>query len=154
MFSESFKINVNKNASEEMLLILIRVSHPTLTIPICLVKDTKKVIFEGDEYIPFPMKIKMDNQVQGELPKATIVIPNFAKQIVKWIDSTMGAKNGLIEVIITRRSSLEKEYAVLFEIMEVNISHSTVSFSVAVQNNLNKPSIRWVYSPKRARGLF
>lgn len=154
MFSDSFKINVNKHNDAEKLIILAKVNHPSLTNGIRIAQDSAGLVFENEEYLPFPMKVKMDNQIQGELPKATITIPNMAKQIVKWIDTTGGARNGMIEVIITRRSTLEREYSVIFEIMEVRVDSNTITFSVAVQNNLNKPSCRWIYSPKRARGLF
>lgn len=154
MFSESFKINVNKNASEEKLISLVRVSHESLTSPVCLVQDNERIIFEDEEYIPFPMTIKMESQVEGELPKAVIVIPNMAKQIVKWIDSTMGARGGKIEVIITRRSTLEREYGVIFNIDNVKITITDIVFDVTVQNNLSKPAIRARYNKKFSPGLF
>lgn len=154
MFSEEFKINVNKHASEEKLISVIKVHHPSLVSAVRLVQDNSPIIFEGEEYIPFPMTISMQNQIEGELPKGVLTIPNMAKQITKWIDETMGAIGGKIEVIITRRSTLEREYFVVFEIDEIKIDSQSIVFTISVQDNLNKPSSRWRYDSKRAIGLF
>lgn len=154
MFSDDFKINVNKNASEEKLISLITVKHPTLLTQVRLVQDSVPITFENEEYIPFPMNIKMDNQVENELPEAQISIPNASRQIVKWVDESMGARGGTIEVVITRRSTLEREYGVVFNIESVNITSDEILFKVSVQNNLTKPAIRWTYDTNHAIGLF
>src|SRR5690554_381295 len=154
MFSDSFKINVNKNASEERLISLVRVAHPTLEESVRLVQDTLPIIFGNEEYIPFPMVIKMDNQSERELPVAQISIPNAARQITKWVDESMGARGGTIEIIITRRSTLEREYGVVFNIDSVSITSDDIIFKVSVQDNLTRPAIRWVYDTTHAIGLF
>lgn len=152
--NESFKINVNKHNANEKIIMLVKVVHPTLSSSIRLVQDNQKIIFEDEEYIPFPMSIKMENQIEGELPKATITIPNVAKQIVKWVDVTMGASGASIDVVLTRRSTLSRDYEVTFDIEGVVITSESITFSMSVQNNLVKPAIRWRYDTSHAIGLF
>lgn len=154
MFSESFKINVNKNCSSEKVISLVRVTHPSLLMPICLIDDSEKIIFQDEEYIPFPMRISINNQSEGELPSSTIDIPNISKQITKAIDEALGVYGGLVEIIITRRSSLIKEYSIKFNINSVSIDSKKISFNIAIQNILFKESIRWKFDKDHAVSLF
>lgn len=154
MFNESFKINVNKLNSDEKLITLARVIHPSLNANICMANDSHEVVFEGLTYLPFPFVIKMQNQIEGELPKATLTTSNTSPQIVKWIDETMGARNGKVEVNITRRSILNSDYNVIFEIDTVKVNLDEIVFTMSVQDNLTKPAIRWRYDNNHAIGVI
>lgn len=154
MFSDSFKINVNRNSSVEKVLSLVRVTHPSLSAPICLINDSDGIVFQDEEYIPFPMRITVNDQTEGELPSSTIDIPNMAKQITKAIDEALGVYGGLVEIIITRRSSLIKEYSIKFNINSVSIDSRKISFNIAIQNILFKESIRWKFDQDHAMSLF
>lgn len=154
MFDNEFKINVNKNSANEKIISLLIVRHPSLTSPIRLVNDSKSIVFEGEEYVPFPMRIKLNNQVENELPSAKITIPNVAKQITKAIDATGGARNGEIEVILTRRSSLVRDYSIFFKINSVLIDSRVIEFSISIQDNILSESIRWKYDKDHAIGIF
>lgn len=152
--SESFKINVNKFNSSEKLIAIVRLSNRTLTEPITIVDDNKEIVFEGETYLPFPFKLKLNDQIEGQLPQASLIIPNMSPQIAKWIDSTMGARDSNVEVIVTRRSSLQRDHFASFEIDSVAINNQIITFSLSVQNNLIKRAIRWTYDRTHAPGLF
>lgn len=152
--NESFKINVNKFNSNEKLLALIKIKHPDLEIPLTLVDDNADIIFEEETYLSFPFRLKMNDQVEGQLPQASLIIPNVSGQITKWIDETMGAKDARVEIIITRRSTLTKDYGVNFGVDRVTINNRMITISLSIQNNLIKRAVRWTYDRDHAPGLF
>lgn len=153
IFDESFKINVNKLNSDEKIITIARISHPSLNSNIAIASDSDPIIIDGVDYLSFPFVVKMQNQVEGELPKATMTIPNVAPQIVKWIDESMGARNGKIEISITRRSTQRIEYSVVFNIDTIKITLDEIVFTMSVQDNLTKPAIRWRYDNNHAIGI-
>lgn len=153
-YSQGFKINVNKLNADEALLVLVRITHPYVATPICLVNDSNDIVVGSETFLKMPFSLKKQSDVQGELPKATFVLPNVGKAIVKWIDSTGGGRDAKIDVLLTRRSNPIIEDSIQFGIQSVKVDSNNVNFTLFIQNNLIKRSIRWVYDLNHAPGLF
>lgn len=153
-YSAGFKVNVNRLNAEEAILVLLEISHPFLSQTIRLVRDSKDFIFNGETYLAMPFLIKRQSDIQNELPKVNVQIPNVGRSLVKWIDSSGGGSGSKISVILARRSSNVEEEKISFEIDTVSVSSDIVNISLIVQNNFTKRSMRYVYSKERAPGLF
>lgn len=154
-FSPGFKINVNRLNAAENLLILLEIEHQFLANPIYLINDNKNLISNSKDYIPMPFKLKRQNDVQGELPKVSLTIPNVGRSLVRWIDSSGGGTDAIITVKLARRSSPDLiEESIDLGIESINISTEAVVFNLVVQNNLTKRSMRFVYDKTRFPGLF
>lgn len=153
-YSDNLKINVNRLNATEALLVLLEIDHPFVSEPIRLVNDSQDFLFDGHNYIAMPFSVNRHSDVQGELPKTTLNIPNVGRSLVKWIDSSGGGRNASISVILARRSSVMEEERINFGIGSVTINNEMVTFSLIIQNNLVKRSMRYVFDTKRAMGLF
>jgi len=154
-YSDGFKINVNKLNNDEMLLVLLEVSHPFLSVPVRLVNDNKDFVFNGNNFLAMPFKVKRQDDVQGELPKVSLSIPNVGRTLVKWIDSSGGGRNATMSIILSRRSTPNViEEKLNLGIQSVSINTELVTFILIVQNNLSKRSMKFTYDLNRAPGLF
>lgn len=154
MYSEGFKINVNKLSAEEALLVLVRIEHPFVSEPICLVNDSADFTLDGERFIAMPFRVRRQDDIEGELPRASLVFPNAGRSLVKWIDMSGGGRGASLEVMLARRSNPLPEEKLFFEIGSVSVTTETISFNLIVQNNLTKRAIRWVYDMTHSRGLF
>lgn len=152
-FSKDFKINVNKENSLDKIIVLIEIRSNNLKTSFFICDDNKSIEVEGNVYLPFPFKFEQFNQIQGEIPQAKIIIPNFSKQLVKLVDETLGARNTSIIASITRRSSLIKEHEIKFNIDNTKVDFKNIIFNISIQNNLVKSGIRWKYDTEHAVGL-
>lgn len=154
-FSSGFKINVNKLNANEAVLVLLEITHPFLATPVRLVNDNKNLVSNGNDFIATSFTIKRQNDVQGELPSVALVIPNIGRSLVKWIDSTGGGKGASMKVMLARRSVPDVyEESLVLSIQRVTITTDAVSFSLIVQNDLVKKSVRFIYDLNRAPGIF
>ena len=153
-YSNGFKINVNKLNADENLIVAIKIEHPFVSDPICLINDSHDFEFLGNNYIPMPFEIKKHNDVQGELPRVSLRITNIGKSMVKWIDASSGGRDAKLTVYLTRRSNPIAEEQIVFGISSVSVTSEIISFNLIIQNNLVKRSVRWEYDIKHARGLF
>ena len=154
-FSPDFKVNVNRLNATENLLILLKIEHPFLSTPIFLINDNKNLISNSDDYLPMPFKLKRQNDVQGELPKVSLTIPNVGRSLVRWIDSSGGGIDAVLTVKLARRSSPNLiEESIDLGIESINVSTEAVVFNLVVQNNLTKTSMRFIYDKARFPGLF
>lgn len=154
MYSQSFKVNVNKLNADEALLSLVKIEHPFVSDPICLVNDNLEIDFLGERYIPMPFDIKKHDDVQGELPRVSLSVPNIGNSLMKWIDASGGGRNAKITVYLTRRTNPIAEEKLSFGISSVSVTTQIISFNLVIQNNLIKRATRWVYDIKHSRGLF
>lgn len=154
-FSEELKINFNKLNMDEALLVCLEITHPFLTETIFLVNDIKDLLSNSNNYIAMPFVVDRPSDVQGELPKATLTIQNIGRDLVRWIDSSGGAKGAEIKVKLIRRSKPDiVEESLDFGISTVTVNTQVVMFNLIVQNNLVKRACRLVYDIKKATGLF
>lgn len=154
MYSQGFKVNVNKLNAEESLLVLVKIEHPFISGPIFLVNDVSNFVLNGETYLAMPFSLSRQSDVQGELPKVSLTFANIGRSLVKWIDSTNGGRNSNITVILARRSEQIIEESISFGISSVSVNSSEVKFNLVIQNNLIKRSIRWIYDKDHAAGLF
>lgn len=154
-YSTELKINVNKLNADEALLVLVSISHSQLTVPVKLVNDNKDFMFNNELYSAMPFEIKRQNDIKGELPKITFVVPNVGRGMVRWIDASGGGRDAEFSVILARRSApniIEEKLDLGLESVDINTQ--TVTFNLVVQNNLIKRAMRFTYDTKRAQGLF
>jgi hypothetical protein len=154
MYSERFKINVNKLNADEALLSLLEIEHPLVDDPIRLVNDSHDLVFQGNTYIAMPFNIQKHDDIQGELPRASLTISNIGRSMIKWIDASGGGKGAKIRVSLVRRTSTDAEESLVFDIGTVNVTTQNVTFNLIIQNNLAKRAVRWIYDMNHARGLF
>lgn len=154
MYSNGFKVNVNKLNSDENILVLVKIEHPFISEPIRLVNDNINFTLEGEEYIAMPFNVSRQSDHQNELPKVSLEISNVGRSLVKWIDSSSGGRNAIVTIILARRSNQIIEEEITFGISSVSVTSLMVKISLVIQNNLTKRAIRFIYDTKRAPGLF
>lgn len=154
-YSNDFKINVNKLNADESPLVLLEITHPFITDTIRLVNDNKDLLSNGNNYLHMSFGLKRQEDVQNELPKVILTIPNVGRSLVRWIDSSGGGRGASITVMLVRRSDPDTiEERLELGIESVSITTELVTFNLIIQNNLVKRSMKWIYDVKRAPGLF
>lgn len=153
-YSNGLKINVNRQNADEALVVLLKIEHPLISNPIFLINDNRDFVLGGDTYIAMPFMIKRQDDIQGELPKATLTISNVGRTLIKWIDMSNGGRNARITIQLARRSSQLIEESIEFGIQSINLTTESITFNLIIQNNIVKRSVRWVYDINHARGLF
>ena len=153
-YSEGFKINVNKLSSEESLVSLVEIDHPFLTDPVRLINDSRELEFLGERFIPMPFMLERQDDVQGELPKVMLTVSNVGRELIKWVDASNGGRDAKVTIYLTRRSNPVMEEKLVFQVGNINVTTEQVSFTLLIQNNLVKRSVRWEYDQVKAKGLF
>ena len=154
-YSNEFKINVNKLSADEMLLVLLEISHPNLATPIRVVCDNKDFLFNGEQFLAMQFTFRRQPDNQGELPKSSLVLENVGRTLVKWIDASGGGRGATVKVILARRSAPNvTDEAIDFGIESTTVDTKAITLSLVVQNNLVKRAMKYVYDTKRAAGLF
>lgn len=154
-FSQGFKINVNKLNADESAIVLVEINHPLVSETIRIVRDTKDVLSNGNNYFAMAFDFKRQDDVQGEVPKVTLQIQNVGRSLVKWIDQSGGGKDAEIKALLIRRSNPDLvEESVKLQVERISINQTIINLNLVVQNNLIRRGIRYIYNFQKFPGLF
>lgn len=154
-YSDGFKINANKLNANESPLVLLEIEHPMLTDVLRLVSDNADLLSNGENYLAMNFRFERQSDIQNELPKVSLIVPNIGRTLTKWVDGSGGGRDAKITAKLARRSTPDViEESIQFGVSSVNLNVREINFSLVIQNNLVKRSMRFTYDTKRAPGLF
>lgn len=156
MFTDNLKINVNKLNSDENLIEILEINHPLLSLPVRLVNDNKDVISNGENYISTILEFQLQNDIEGELPKAKLTLPNIGRKLVRWIVESYGAEGAEIKVSYIMRSDPDDLLFTIPTIIEsTSLNIQTVTLNLVVlKNNLIQDGINYIFSKRLSAGIF
>lgn len=154
-FSSDFKINVNRLNARESVIVLLEITHPLISETIRVVRDNCDVVSNGETYNALAFDFKRQDDIQGEVPKVSLVIQNVGRTLVKWIDMSGGGKNAEIRALLIRRSSPDLiEETIKLQIERISVTNKLLTFSLVVQNNLIRRGIKYTFNVDKFPGLF
>ena len=97
--SASLKEAMYAERTEELLLVLLTITHGELEDPLRLVLNTENITSRGEEYLAFLFDIQLPGEDAEAVPQAQIVFNNIDRRIVSILESTTEAPQLTIELI-------------------------------------------------------
>jgi len=64
--------SMNAQATGEVWLVLLTLSHPTLATPIRLVNNNEDVVSRGSTFLAFPFEVELPGEDPDQPPKAML----------------------------------------------------------------------------------
>lgn len=89
---------IEKQASEEALLIFLSIYHEDLIEPIRVVSDVENFILDGDEYVGFDFKINLLSD-SDSAPQARLTIMNVDEQIGRAVQRSTSPVNLSLQIL-------------------------------------------------------
>ena len=89
----------------EVVLVLLTITHPSLSEPIRLVNDatsesgSTNLVRGGQTYVAFPFDIQLPTDVDSEAPRARLTVCNVSREIVAFARSANPAPEVMIEIV-------------------------------------------------------
>lgn len=154
-YSAAYKSTVSSVSAPEAPLVLLEITHPTLTSPIRVVNDTQDITCNGDLYIGYPFRFIPPDDFENQSPKATLAIDNVGKDLMYWIETSGGGSGSLIKIMSIMRSQPDLiEWDITLELSNVRASMAEISADLGYENLYSKSAISKKYRPDNSPGLF
>jgi hypothetical protein len=99
LLSAVLKAAMFAERTDDGLLMLLTIEHPSEPAPIRLVADGQAVTSRGDLYEPFPFDITLPDDEEDQSAVAKFVGDNVSRRIIGWLRTLSTAPTGLIEVV-------------------------------------------------------
>lgn len=153
--SQEYNKTVNAVSADEFPLILIEITHPSLTPTVRIVNDTDDLTFNGNVYTALNFRASLPNQPETGRPVARMEIDNTAKELVDWIELSNGANGAKATMHQVLRSVPNvSEYTTVMYLTNINLTESIVSFDLSYTDIYNKSCLPTVFNRATAKGLF
>jgi hypothetical protein len=151
----SFKAiqSLQETATAEVWLMLLTISHPSLSTPIYLVNNTVDIVSRGTTYIGLPFDIDLPNEDQDAPGAATLSVDNVSRVIVDAVRAMDVPATITLEVILA--SDPDTVEIAFYDMVLRNVTYdaTTIKGSLQWEDILVEP-IALQMTPARFPGMF
>ena len=154
MPSDAFTREVYAAVTDDVLLVLLTISHPDLTDDIRVVNNTENITSSGDEYLAVGFDIQLPDDEAKREPRATIRIDGVAQELtahLRSVNSAVAVSFGVIRAATP--DVIERTYPG-FKLRNVEIDALTVSGELTLDDLVIEPFPAHAFVPATFPGLF
>ena len=154
-YSAEYKSTLAATSAPEAPLVLLELTHPGLTVPIRVVNDSANLTCQGNEYIACAFRCLPPDDLEEQLPKATMEIDNVGRELMYWVETSeggYGARARFMQVMRSRPDLIE--YEATLNLSNVRATMETVSAELGYDNIFTRPVVMMRYDPFTAPGVF
>ena len=135
-------------------LILLKIDHVDLSVPIFVVNDRVNVTSNAQEYIAFPFEIKLPDSLEDAPPRARLLIDNVSREIAQAIRDISTAASVTISVVLrVDPDTLELEFPTM-RLTNVRYDALQVSGDLEFEDLTREPFPARTFSPAEFPGLI
>jgi len=155
-FTDEFIENVNVLHPSEHPKIALEITHPNILEPLRIINDNCDLIIGGETFIAFDFELNFFDDVENELTKASIKVQNVGRELVKWIESSLGAKDAIIKIMFVRRADPDEDKIIIpSQVSRTVITTKDITFDLIIaKNNFTQRGTRFTFSVEKAPGAF
>lgn len=153
-YTANFKEKTGSTSGEEALYLL-EITHPQLSVPVRVVRDTQDIVSNGNTFIAMSFDIQLPDDLAGRLPRAPIQIDNVGRELTSWIDESKGGRGAQVRVMQVMRDDPDTlEYDVTMDLLRVSQNGAFVTGELGYEDTLNAPALLASYRPDNTPGIF
>ncbi|ARP86302.1 DUF1833 family protein [Bordetella genomosp. 9] len=154
-FSANGRRQLLATSADENLLVCLEISHPDLSIPIRVVRDTQDLVARGNVYTACPFDITLPDDIEGQIPQATIQVDNVGRELTEWLEYSRGGQGAKCRIITLFRSDPDVfETDMTLDLTGMKIDNLKVSGNLGFINTLGQVAVVKTFTPKTAPGLW
>jgi hypothetical protein len=154
-YSAAYKSTLAATSAPEAPLVLLEITHPGLSIPVRVVNDTENIVSNGIEFIRCAFRCLLPDDLENQLPKATLEVDNVGRDLMYWIELSeggYGAQARFMQVMRSRPDLIE--YEITMDMTDVKATVKTVSATLGYDNIFTRPTVMVRYDPFTSPGVF
>lgn len=145
--------SMNAQASSDVWLVLLTLSHATLATPIRLANNNEDVVSRGNTFIAFPFEVELPGEDPDQPPKAMLRIDNVDRRVVQTIRSIVAPPTVTLEVILASAPDNVEVSFTNMTLRNAQYDASTVSGELTFDAIYTEP-VSLTMTPNRFPGMF
>ena len=140
--SAALLFEANRLDSGNPWLLLYDIILPSNRGTIYLVRNNENVIFNGNEYIAFPLELDMVNETnKGDIQSLVLKVSNVTRIVQSYLEELEGLIGGQVIVRIVNYANLSEDYSELertYDVTNSSADSQYVTLTLGAPNPLGK----------------
>jgi hypothetical protein len=152
-FSNTASASANAQSTAEVWLILLTITHASLSSPLRFVNNNEDIVSRGNTYAFFPFDIELPGEDADQPTKARLRIDNVSREIIKTIRSITTPPTVSIEVILASQPDTVEVGYYDMSMRDVDYDVQSISGELVFEPIFTEP-VTFTMTPGRFPGLF
>lgn len=148
------RMALNAQETDEAFLILLTLSHPSMSAPLRVTSDAVQTQSRGESFVPFPFELTLPDDDENGAPEARLAIDNIDRQIVQSLRALPFAPLVLIEIVRAADPDTVEARFADFTLRDVTYDSRVVEGILGVEDFTAEPYPANVFAPGLFPGLF
>jgi hypothetical protein len=154
-YSAQYKSTLAATSAPETPIVLLEITHPDLPTPVRVVNDSQNLTSNGLEYIACPFRCLLPDDIENQLPKATLAVDNVGRELMYWIETSAGGYGAQARFMQVMRSRPDLvEYDITLDMSNIKATSTQITADLGFENIFTRPAITMRYDPFTAPGVF
>jgi len=152
--SLNFRRAAYAQRTDEVILLLLTITHPDMEMPIRVVNDLQSIMSRGNKFIAFPFEINLPEETSEQLSKVTLRIDNVDRLIVYSLRTLSSAPEVTLEAILATSPDIVEAGPFNMTLRDVKYDALVVEGTLYFEDLLNEPYPGDSFVPAHFPGLF
>jgi hypothetical protein len=157
MISETQLRALLAQETDEVVLMCVTISHPTIAAPYRLVTDTTPLVRASGTFEPFALALNLPTQDEDSIPQVQMSIDNVDNKILLSIRNLPAGvrPSVLMEVVTASEPDTLMVGAANLKILSIDYDDGTVNATIGFEDDILNTAIPGAsYTPTNSPGLF
>lgn len=143
------------SVSGEAPLLCLEITHGALSAPIRVVSDNQDLLSNGNTYTALAFRAMLPDDLEGQLPRAQLVVDNVGRELVQWLEASNGGEGARVKMMQIRRADPDVvEWEIDLDLTNVKMTAREVSGQLGFEDLLSRPAVAKMYNSTTAPGLY
>ena len=151
---ERFKRAQRELSPDDVILTAIEITHPDLTSPVRVVNDQVDRTIGGETYVALRFDARLADDVEGQVPRAELVVDNVGRPLVQWIEAAGGAAGATVRVLQFIAGVDDPEWDVTVKAAEIHVGQTQIRITLGYEFLLGRRAVRVRHDPETSPGIF
>lgn len=152
--SLKFREAVYGPETDEVPLILIEISEPSLPIPIRVTSDSVDTVHMGNVYVSYNFDIHLPDDSDDMSPSAVITIDNVGRELTEAIRNLQTPPSVRVLVVLASQPDVVEAEFDDFKLTNVYYDQLVVQGTIGIEDFMSEPFSGDSFVPSTFPGLF
>ncbi len=137
------------------ILELLQIENESFSAPIRMVNDTRDWTINGINWIAFPCRLKLANEIQKESPRARLQIDNVGRLPIALIEGIPVGSTVMATIrLVSRSTPSVVDYEFVAQLSNIQATQTILSADMGPDSTMRKSAVQLRFDTKHAPGLF
>ena len=134
----------------------LEITHPDVPDPIRVAAHTEAVWIEGHRFEPLAFRVRLVQDVEGEVPSAELAVDNVGAVLTRWIHASRGGAGARVRAmeVSLGDDAIRVEWEVAFRVLSLTLDRREVRARIGYAPLHDVHAVAARHDAKRSPGLF